>query len=108
MSENDDETALDESDPVTIGDDQDDVDRDGQTEEVTTRHWLTNDALALWLLGSFPLLVAVAALEGAPYGVDVNLATVPEYLRLTYAAVVATAAVWTFGKDAFEWVGNKR
>ncbi|WEL29854.1 hypothetical protein [Haloferax volcanii] len=67
---------------------------DSSTTSTAERFWLTNDGLAWLLVGSFPLLLGIAAAE------YLDLAAVPESVLLSWLAFVGIAVAWTFGADA--------
>jgi hypothetical protein len=82
-------------------DSTDDIESSGETDSATTRHWLTNDAIALWLAGTYPLLLFFDGLGW------IVLADVPPNLRMGLLAIVGIAVAWAFGRDAVAaWRGD--
>lgn len=77
---------------------------DSATDTTTSderRLVVTNDAIALWLTGTFPLVVAAAGTA------LVDLRTVPSDVLLGWVAITGAAVVWAFGKPAVEaWRGG--
>lgn len=80
-----------------------DEDSGRETETASTRWWLTNDSIAIYLLLTFPIVVMAGSLRTVP--VDLDL--LPQSVRLTYLFAVGVAVAWTFGRDAVEaWRGG--
>lgn len=60
------------------------------------RHYLTNDALSLLLVGS---LIAVVFAGSTGF---LDPSTLPRSIRDVYVLSVAVSVVWAFGRDAFK------
>lgn len=67
---------------------------EGETQTTQSRHWLTNDYLASFLIVTFVVVISLAALG------SLNLQTVPTNVLLAWVLGFVTAVVWTFGGAA--------
>lgn len=81
--------------------DTDAVDEDGSTDTTQTRHWLTNDALAAWLLVSFVLTVAAGGLGW------IDLGAVPWQWTYPFVLLALGAGTWVFGVGLLEAYGSR-
>ena len=76
--------------------------RNGSTDSPQRRWQYTNDIIAGWLVGTFPLMIAFDA-----YGA-ISLRDTPETAVMGYVVLVGTAVTWAFGSGALEaWRNGK-
>lgn len=78
--------------------DTDETDEKGETTDVASRYWLTNDSLAV-LLNLSLVLILFASLFGYTVSIDSLLLTV-------YALSIGVSNVWAFGASAASKFGD--
>lgn len=72
----------------------------GETQTPASRYWLTNDALAAWIMVTLPLMLLLAA---APWP-GLSFEGVPTNWILVYALAAGAATAWAFGSGAVSGV----
>lgn len=77
---------------------------DGETQSTQTRHWLTNDYIAAFIVVMFAVLLALEAFQW------LDLQSAPTAVLWAWVFGFLTAIIWVFGgaaaKTAFDAIGG--